>query len=92
MHDNWYDDYTGSEDAKPEAEGGSLILGSEHGNFVILQHSKEMARMQLHQGHFSTEQKQTVHEAAATAAHAHRTKVQAKQTRQQRQKTKQGTG
>lgn len=70
MHDNWYDDYTGSEDAKPEAEGGSLILGSEHGNFVILQHSKEMARMQLHQGHFSTEQKQTVHEAAATAAHA----------------------
>lgn len=45
MHDNWYDDYTGSKGVKPEAEGGSLILRSEHGNFVILQDSKEIARI-----------------------------------------------
>ena len=43
IHDNWYDDYTGSEDAKAEAVGGSLILSSEHGNLVILQDSKEIA-------------------------------------------------
>lgn len=45
MHDNWYDDYTRSKDVKPEAEGGSLILRSELGNFVILQDSKEIARI-----------------------------------------------
>lgn len=45
MHDNWYDGYTGSKDVKPEAEGGSLILRSEHDNFVILQDGKEIARI-----------------------------------------------